>query len=234
MQNRENGNGICRNLAEAHQLHENIVLLCSELTADKCHRRLAAELICKSNKALHSGDYGRCVAGITDAGEWIRLVSSENGDSIPEADAELIPLEGVIEAEVVRAPLAHQIENAVLLKYTVTRESSEQFVRNLLQVNEKGVFGNTKSQLSALEAKRVDGTLRLIDVENLTTYRLAEGSCKARFVYQGCQYIDMAMTDPNSYARPGSERAFGNAHIIVSLPEDQPYIKFIAAIYSHK
>ena len=52
MQNREERSGGCRNFTEAHKLHENIILLCSELTADKCHRRLAAELICKLNKEI--------------------------------------------------------------------------------------------------------------------------------------------------------------------------------------
>lgn len=188
----------------------------------------------KSNKALHNGGYGRCVAGITENGEWIRLVSSAGGDSIPQDEANHIPLELVIDATVVRSPLNHQIENAVLLDYTITQESSQQFVQNLQQDCEKGIFGNTRNQLSPLEAGQVSGTLRLIDVEKLRTYRRQGEGCKAAFLYQGFQYIDMAMTDPNRYAAQGTEREFGNAHIVVSLPEGQPYIKFIAAIYPHK
>jgi uncharacterized protein (DUF488 family) len=40
---------ICRKFAETHMQYHNIVLLCSEPAPDKCHRRLAAEAICKAN-----------------------------------------------------------------------------------------------------------------------------------------------------------------------------------------
>lgn len=52
IQNRDNDKGICKYFAETYQQYRNIVLLCSELIAEKCHRRLAAELICKSNKEI--------------------------------------------------------------------------------------------------------------------------------------------------------------------------------------
>lgn len=190
-------------------------------------------IVTKSNKAQHNGGYGRCVAGITSEGEWVRLVSSEDGDSISEADAKRIPLGVVIEATIIRVPLAHQIENAVLLEYTVTQEPSQKFVQRLLPIYENGIFGNTKKQLSLLEARRANGTLRLIDVEDLKTYRRPGENCRATFFYQGNQYMDMAMTDPDCYAAAGTERVFGNAHVVLSLPEDEPYIKFIAAIYPH-
>jgi uncharacterized protein (DUF488 family) len=40
---------ICRKFAEAYSQYQNIALLCSEPSAEKCHRRLAAEEICKHN-----------------------------------------------------------------------------------------------------------------------------------------------------------------------------------------
>ena len=39
----------CRNFPDIYAPYHNIVLLCSEPTADNCHRRLAAEAICKFN-----------------------------------------------------------------------------------------------------------------------------------------------------------------------------------------
>jgi uncharacterized protein (DUF488 family) len=40
---------ICRKFAETYVKYHDIVLLCSEPAPDKCHRRLAAEAICKAN-----------------------------------------------------------------------------------------------------------------------------------------------------------------------------------------
>ena len=95
-------------------------------------------------------------------------------------------------------------------------------------------MGNNENQLSIFEMSATEGTLRFIDVQDLTTYRRSGENCRAKFVYRGYKYTEMSMTDPDCYAAVGTERNFGNAHIIVSLPEDSPYIKFVAAIYSHR
>ena len=42
----------CRDFTKTYALYQNIVLLCSEPTADKCHRRLAAESICRFNNGI--------------------------------------------------------------------------------------------------------------------------------------------------------------------------------------
>lgn len=184
--------------------------------------RCRIAILAKSNKQLHNGGYGSCVAGITEGGEWIRLVSSEDGDSIPQGKANYIPINSVIKAEIRRAPLVHQIENAMLLYFTVTQDSIEPFLQGVHQVEENGIFGNFSNKLSCFEANQNNGTLRLIRVEHLKTYRRPSENCKAEFTYCGHKYIDLAMTDPNCYAASGTIRSFGNAFIVVSLPEDSP------------
>ncbi|MDL2264237.1 DUF488 domain-containing protein [Synergistaceae bacterium OttesenSCG-928-I11] len=46
---RNSEKGICDNYCKIYSQYKNIVLLCSEPTPDKCHRRLAAEAIRFSN-----------------------------------------------------------------------------------------------------------------------------------------------------------------------------------------
>ena len=116
-------------------------------------------IMTKSNKALHNGGHGCGIAGITATGAWIRLVSDKAGDSISEAEAKSIQLRCVLEAKIIHAPLAHQIENAVLCSYKMTQESSKQFIRNLTKVNEIGIFGNIDCRLSLSEANQTTGTL---------------------------------------------------------------------------
>jgi uncharacterized protein (DUF488 family) len=49
---RDDRNQFCQKFAETYMSYHNIVLLCSEPTPDKCHRRLAAEAICKVNQDI--------------------------------------------------------------------------------------------------------------------------------------------------------------------------------------
>ena len=52
IQKRDESSGICKHFSETYRQYQNIVLLCSEPTAEKCHRRLAAELICQANPEI--------------------------------------------------------------------------------------------------------------------------------------------------------------------------------------
>jgi uncharacterized protein (DUF488 family) len=49
IQERNESNRFCDKFSETYAQYQNVVLLCSEPTAEKCHRRLAAEWICRSN-----------------------------------------------------------------------------------------------------------------------------------------------------------------------------------------
>jgi hypothetical protein len=195
---------------------------------------LKLAILTKSNKARRDGSFGSCVAGVTASGEWIRLVSDIDGDSISENCFGQISLPKVIETEVERVPLAYQTENAILLSYSITQDDVKNYVRNIPTVNENGIFGNTLNKLTEYEMRRNQGTLRFVNVENLTTYRRENEKCKAEFIHQGNNYTEIAMTDPNWYAAKGTNLKVGNAHIVISLPNNPPFLKFIAAICQYK
>jgi hypothetical protein len=188
-------------------------------------------ILTKSNKSRHDGGHGSCIAGVTSSGEWVRLVSDADGDSIPDIVAKQIPIRKVIEAEIEHVPLTYQVENAVLLDYSVTQDDEKHYIRNMKTIDESGIFGNASNRLTSSEMRHNQGTLRLINVEDLAIYRFENENCKVKFKYQGCIYDEIAMTDPNWYAKRGSERFVGNAYIVVSLPDNPPFLKFIAAIY---
>ena len=191
-------------------------------------------ILTSSNKRCNNNEYGRCISGVTKTGEWIRLVADKFGDSIRKDIAMLIPLGSVIEITFERAPLTNQIENVILKSFVVTQDTRTQYVQSVRRVNELGILGNTENRLSSSEMRNIVGTLRLIDVEGLVTYRLPEENCKTKFVYQGHEYIKMSMTAPDYYAATGNERKIGNAYIVVSISEKPPHNKFVAAIYPHK
>ena len=194
--------------------------------------QIKVAILTKSNKRRNDGSFGFCVAGIDEYGEWIRLVADEDGDSLP-IDVE-ISIGQVILITGKRVPLTYQTENFVLNKCSIVYgEDANQYVNKLRQGDEHGIFGNTSNQLSSAEMKHCKGTLRLVAVENLSTYRRVDESCKCKFTYQGHLYNDVAMTDRGWYAKEGTERKIGKASIVVGLPNSPAFNKFVAAIFQH-
>jgi len=195
---------------------------------------LILAILASSNKARPDGSYGRCIAAITQTGEWVRLVADGNGASIPEKEAQQLSTGKVIEADIVRVPLDYQKENAILRNFRLLGHDAERYFQNIIPVNEVGIFGNTSNRLSIWEINPGIGTFRLLKVEDLLTYRRENENCKAKFIYNGIQYNEMAMTDPNWYAKQNTERPIGQALIVVSLPDSPVFNKFIAAIHPLK
>jgi hypothetical protein len=189
---------------------------------------LKIAILTRSNKRRNNGEYGCCVAGITENGEWIRLVADRDGDSLPQDNSTPIT-KTVIDAKVAPTPLAYQPENAILDSWKLLSESTKAYVGKLAPTSEPFLFGNNSNRLSNDEIRQTNGSLRLIEVKDIIVY---DGK-KCRFTHNGNQYEDISMTDPNCYAQEGTVRSFGNATIVVSLPNSSPYIKFVAAIYSH-
>jgi len=192
-------------------------------------------IMANSNKRRPDNTFGRCVAAVTLNGEWIRLVADKEGNSIQENDVRGIKLLTVVMAEIERAPLIYQNENAILLKkLDIIQENKDNYLKNIKHIDELGIFGNTSNHLSIHEINNgVGGTLRYISVDELSTYRgESDGDkCKAMFLYQKNTYEEMAMTDPNWYAAKGTTRKIGKARIVVSIPNTPPFNKFIAAIH---
>ncbi|MDR1136011.1 MAG: hypothetical protein LBL49_07525 [Clostridiales Family XIII bacterium] len=192
--------------------------------------KLKVAILASSNKRRHDDEYGCCVAGVTEEGEWIRLVADKCGDSIREKDAPKVGK--VIAASFEYASFKNQIENAILIDFTPTTEDPKEYVKNIKPVHEDALFGNKRNFLTKLEIKHCEGSLRRVFVRDLEVYWNETSSCRARFTYQQEFYEGIAMTDPKHYTKKGSApKRIGEAYIVVSLPSDPPYNKFIAAIY---
>ncbi|GHT01741.1 hypothetical protein AGMMS50276_30400 [Synergistales bacterium] len=188
-------------------------------------------ILARSNKRQHNNDYGCCVAGITEQGKWIRLVADERGDSLPDS-VRTPNVCTVIEANIIYAPLKYQIENAVLINWAEVRnEKIGDFVNKLFQPDERYLFGTQSNRLGPTEMNKSNGSLRLIQVNELEIYKSNSNSWKTKFKYAGSYYEGISMTDPKHY----STGEIGTAIIVVSLPNDDGgysgYYKFVAAIY---
>ena len=197
----------------------------------KSKERIKVAILTKSNKRRYDNNYGFCVSGIDESGEWIRLVADKEGDSLPSNTG--IEVGQVISVNGEWAPLVYQTENFVLDDFVIVHDNYYQYMNRLKQENEEGIFGNTANQVSISEMQRINGTLRLIAVEELGIYwEGIDPKCKVRFKYDGTHYEGMAMTDPKSYTRKGSgAKQLGKAHIVISLPNQPAYNKFVAAIF---
>jgi hypothetical protein len=177
---------------------------------------------------IATSKYGRLVAGATKSGEWIRLVLDESGDAIPQDIAMRMPVGRVIDVSVERAPLARQTENAILLDFADTHENPAEYTRNIQPVDEDGIFGNSSDRLPQAPTA---GTLRYVHVENLRIYWDKNSLCKADFICKGDQHIGLSMTDSRFYTPKGTSPVrYGNAHIVVSLPDSPIYSKCVASI----
>ncbi len=186
-------------------------------------------IITRSNKRRNDGGYGCCVAGVTEDGGWVRLVADENGDSLPDNNS-TPKVNTVIDADIWPAPLAFQPENAVLGSWRRINGNIVDYLNLLGLSEEEYIFGNKSNRLNEMEMRRIDGSLRLIEVTDLEVYKGGNNSWKVRFHYKGNSYDDIAMTDPKRY-RVG---IIGDAFIIISLPNDDGgysgYYKFVATI----
>jgi hypothetical protein len=186
-------------------------------------------VIVRSNKRRFNNDYGCCVAGITEYGDWVRLVADKNGDALPSNN--MTPaVNTVIDAVTMPAPLVYQPENAVLYRWHRIDEPINRYLSLIKPSNEKYIFGNTSDCLNKAEMDNIHGSLRLYKVNNLEIYKNGNHKWKVRFKYNKNDYYEIAMTDPSHY-RIGF---VGDAYIIVSLPSGggvyNRYYKFVAAL----
>ena len=195
-------------------------------------QKMEIAILAKSNKRRRNGDYGYCVAGIAKTGEWIRLVSDKNGDSLSKTMK--FEVLDVILAEVELSPLEFQCENAVLLSFMKLDENADTYIDILYQPNYAKIFSNSSYRLTEAEMRSLHGvSLMLAAVADLQVYKATHGSWKVNFVFNNVLYENIAMTDPKYYY----EGRIGNASIVVSLPAVDSgyagYYKFVAAIYKN-
>ena len=194
-------------------------------------------LLAKSNKRMNNKAYGKCVVGLTENGNWIRLVSDASGDSLPDKDCNAFERLDIIDVETEKYPLEYQPENEKLVRFNgkMGKMSIEDVIAKYGVNDDTHCFINNRNLLYENEMKKTNGSLLLLKAHNLKVYKDDRNIHKAAFEYNGIRYEDISMTAPEHYNRLFS---YDNAFIVVSLPPDtggyRGYYKFVAAIYPCK
>jgi hypothetical protein len=199
-------------------------------------------LLTKSSKRKNDGKrFGNCVAGIDeDTMKFIRLVFDENGDSLSDDEMPFEPLD-IIQCEIDGPyPIGNQVENHIVDLSTVEKIGNRniEFIKRLYEENKfqkKSFFGDMNDRIA--DIKVLNYSLSAVIVKNLTIYRDGNFKHRADFTIDDNKASNISMTDPYYYqfaknATKNNPFLIDNAIIIVSLPSDQPYFKFIAKIFA--
>lgn len=197
-------------------------------------------LLTKSSKRKNNGEYGYCVAGIDFyTMEFIRLVADEKGDSLTDKEMQLKPLD-IIQCNIDGPyPINNQVENYVIETNTTKKIDSKDiaFIKKLYEEDKfqrKSFFGDMSDRIANTEL--LGHSLSVIMVKDLIVYRDDKSKYRADFAVGNNKASNISMTDPDYYptaknATKNEPISIGNAIIIVSLPSDTPYCKFIAKIF---
>jgi hypothetical protein len=198
-------------------------------------------LLTKSRKRKNNGEYGNCVAGIDDESmEFIRLVFDASGDSLTNKEMPFEPLD-IIQCEVKGPyPICCQVENHIVNVNTIEKigRRNIEFIKKLYEENKfqrKSFFDNMNNYVA--DAKSLGHSLSVIMVKNLALYKDDNSKHRADFTIGNNKADNISMTDPDYYrytknATKNTPFLVDNAIIIVSLPSDSPYNKFVAKIFA--
>ena len=189
-------------------------------------------VLTKSAKKMNNGNFGNCVAGFNEQGEWVRLVSDMDGDSLSDSACRTFDCLDVINIDATACPIKYQQENMKLerLLGKIGKYTIEDVVDEYGTDSDSFCFVNNNYVLSEIERQSVDHSLLLIKAQNLKIYP-DDKRIKARFTYKKRQYANISITD-NRHKNPAE---YDEAYIVVSLPSETGgyvgYYKFIAAVY---
>ena len=188
-----------------------------------------------------------CVAGIdVHTGQWIRLVSDDTDTEgaltrkdLTMDNNNLVSLLDVVHVENAEYYPRHiQTENFRIdrnynLSYLGSTTIGEVLNRYPQPVKQE-VFIGSSATIQPSYAERMDHSLELHAVKNLTLYKI--GKSKADFYIGSKHFCGFSVTDQRYYDYSESGLTIDSAFIVCSLPDDQwakdnCYYKFIAAIY---
>lgn len=192
-------------------------------------------------------DRGYCVVGIDMATkEWIRLVSTEEGESLPRElldDQKIKPLDIVIADVFKKCPIRAQKENWLL---DITRPLIKTGPRSLSEIlricpNQGGqfVFGNEKEDFTEEEIAKLDHSVELVKVDKLALDTCMKGDGRnhhrLEFVYNGVPY-NLALTDPQLRHENLDTFRIKGGVLVVSVPihpygENNVFRKFVAKVF---
>ena len=197
-------------------------------------------------KSTMRGDY--CIAGIDrDSGEWIRLVSDNNGSPLlaihrtyQNAQGECQPLDVVSVELPERVPHENQTENMRLMAGTMQKlgtASIEEVVELHPPENHEYIFGNVSASISPeeMQSYSFNYSLIFIKVRNLDVHYRPRNS-RADFDYNNVHYNGISITDPEYTSDEGYSVWQGDAYLVMSMPtrpdrRNERYYKFIAKIF---
>jgi hypothetical protein len=197
-------------------------------------------LLTKSNKRKNNGKFGKCVAGIDEnTMEFIRLVSNKNGDSIADNEMPFKPLD-IIQCEIDGPyPIGSQVENHIVDVSTIKKIGCRkiEFIKELYEEDrfqKTSFFGDMNDRIVDIKSLRY--SLSAIMVKNLAIYKDNNSKYKADFTIGNNTASNISMTDPDYYPSAKNTTKSNpflveNAIIIVSLPGNPTYYKFIAKIF---
>lgn len=192
---------------------------------------------------------GRCVAGIDNDGNWVRLVSNdqhsngaiprnmlyyENGGYCQPLDVVRVPIIGAL-------PSVHQPENILVDRTKKWRKLGVSSLDRILQLHPAEhhtlIYGSTSPFATESDLSLIHYSLILIEVSSLRTYIVETTNgprTRASFLYNGHSYSNISVTDPDYF---DSHRCgyIGNSILVISIPDEpippEQYYKFIAKIY---
>ena len=195
---------------------------------------------------------GYCVAGVDiNTGEWVRFVSDKAQTHGALSKSDMTYKNGIIckpldivSADVMEStPVSHQPENCLIDSTKCWVKIRECTLSDVLSIHPAEVrpfiYGNLCPFVNGGDIADIGYSLTLVEVSSLTIYEQTNvyerPKTKASFLYNGKQYNNMSVTDPNFYSVP-NETSFTHAYLIISLPDtpipDDRYYKFVAQIYA--
>ena len=186
-----------------------------------------------------------CVAGIDlRTQDWVRLISSNDDCDGAVSDAEMRTRDGyvfkpfdVAKVTVTKhSPIGCQSENYVIscghpwqLLGTMTLDGVLQFCS---LEKSQFIYGNTRKYIPSELINDFSRSLLLAEISDMKVYKNDGGKQKCSFKYNGYNYYDISVTDPDYYKY--SECEIKKAYIVVSLPHtdyEGKYYKFVAKIF---
>lgn len=193
-------------------------------------------------------DGGYCATGIdVSTGDWIRLVSNEQGEPIKYAVLDRDQCKNcldVLEVELLEhVPVSCQTENYLIDSNKVIKKVGSVTLNKLLTEeylsSEPYIFGNTSRYLFDYKLNLFNHSLQFVIVQDLNVFAFVDDNDKIKnrcsFNYKGNAYNDISLTDPD-YRHGGEYNIiYNSAAIIVSIP-NKPYknglaYKFVAKVF---
>ena len=208
-----------------------------EIIDDNDNQLLEVIILTKSSK--HKG---YCIAGITkNTCELIRLVSSHGAlfdKDIKYENGLYCDVLDLVQLHVIKHdPTRCQPENVLIDSSFRWKKIGRYSIENVLEIlpttEEKYIFLNSGHNILASEMDDISHSLVFAKVSNLRIYINEYKKIKADFMYNGCRYRFMAVTDPDFYSI-STDKIIGNAVLVLSIADTvyhEKYFKLIAKIF---